>query len=155
MIKSDDYYGYKRYRLTLNEDNPEHRKIIEYLDSFAGGRSRNGALLNLILAGMGKQVDTAISTTSQMLDKRALQGLKDIDRKIDKVLQYVTNFMSDDMDNNNEVDNSDTDISTAGEEDIHPEFAQGQSSKQDDDIDMDIDMGLKLPDGIASFLDSL
>ncbi len=126
MSPSD--YNYKRYRVSFDENNPEHQKIISYLDSVPGGRKRNNLLLNLLLAGFEQCNGRGLILKEKMqVDEEnntrlnAVQ-LKQISKKIDKLLWYFINEYKVELDKypfekeSEESDFTDSKLASQGEQ---------------------------------------
>ena len=88
----NEYYSYKRYQLSLNEDDEKQKKIIEYLDSYKAGKQRNTALVKLLLLGIGEkiEIDDVFPNKSHTLISTEAR-IKKMDGKLDKILWQLIN----------------------------------------------------------------
>lgn len=76
---ANDIYTYKRYQLSLKEDDEMQKRIIDYLDSFRPGKQRNNALVKLLINAMNGTADINIpSQTSDMLTEIRLNKLENM-----------------------------------------------------------------------------
>ena len=101
---ANEIYSYKRYQLSLNEDDEKQKKIIEYLDSYKAGKTRNSALIKLLLLGIGEkiEIDDAFPNKSHTLISTEAR-IKKMDGKLDKILWQLINRYG--IMTENEIDN--------------------------------------------------
>ena len=71
-------YAYKRYQLSLDINDVRQKPIIEYLDSFTGGKTRNGALVDLLINAMNGTNGDIPSPTSNMVTEIRLAKMEDM-----------------------------------------------------------------------------
>lgn len=115
----NEYYSYKRYQLSLNEDDEKQKKIIEYLDSYKAGKQRNTALVKLLLLGIGEKIEiddvfpnkshTPISTEAR---------IKKMDGKLDKILwQLINRYGFSDTKDETDIEETNNSVADTKEKD--------------------------------------
>lgn len=71
-------YAYKRYQLSLDMNDVRQKPIIEYLDSFTGGKARNGALVDMLINAMNGTNGDIPNSASNMLTEIRLSKIENM-----------------------------------------------------------------------------
>jgi len=84
-------YNYKRYQLSLDENDLKQKQIIEYLETFKAGKARNSAMVRLLIAGTGEKIEPDALPVMSPAYITTENRLKKMDGKLDEILWNLIN----------------------------------------------------------------
>lgn len=133
-------YSYKRYQLSLDENDIKQKQIIEYLEQYKAGKTRNSALIKLLLVAMGEKIEIDALPPQSTAFVTTEARLKRMDGKLDKILWNLINrYGFTDIVEDIEEENDITDIEEEETAEVAATLSDNQVPGQMSFDDMTID----------------